>query len=280
MTAVGVVAASLVALAATMAAPAGNNADVGWIAFEERFYYEGGDSWEIFVIRPDGSRRRRVTPTSLPGDKVEAEWSPDGTKIVFRLVMRGLYVIDLDGTGPRRLTGVAGDSGPAWSPDGGRIAFYRRSAIWTMRADGTRPRRLARAGGGPISYDDGGPAWAPDGRRLVFERGLDLWVVNADGSGLARLARGGFRPDWSPRGRRILFENKRADGSAGISVINRDGRGRRQLRAGGHNPTWSPDARRIAFDVSGIYVMSASGRNVHRIMRGPPETGRASWGPA
>ena len=267
--------AALAALAVAMAAPAGNNANAGWIAFDERYFHQS-DSWEIFVIRPDGSRRRRVTPTSLPGDKAEAAWSPEGTKIVFRLVGDGLYVINLDGTGLGRLTAGASDSGPAWSPNGRRIAFYRRNAIWTMRADGTRQRRLAPASGSR-SYLYGGPAWAPNGARLVFERGNDLWAVNADGSRLARFARSGLRPDWSPRGRRILFES--GDGSGGISVINRDGSGRRQLQDWGHNPTWSPDARRIAFDISGIYVMSASGRNARRIMKGYPETGRASWGP-
>jgi len=274
-----VLVAALIALAVTVAAPAGNNADAGWIAFDERFWYDGGDSWEIFVVRPDGSQRRRVTPTSLGGDKADASWSPDGTKVVFRLVGRGLYVINVDGTGLDRVTSGATDSGPAWSPDGRRIAFYRRNSIWTMRTDGTRPRRLAPAGG-PNAYLHGGPAWAPGGAWLVFERANDLWAVKTDGSRLTRLARGGLRPDWSP-GQRILFEAAAGSGggSSGISVINRDGSGRRQLSNGGHNPTWSPDLRRIAFDVEGIYVMSASGRNVRKIMRGSAQTGRASWGP-
>ncbi len=53
--------------------------------------------------------------------------SPDGTKIVFSSNRDGegdLYVINIDGTGERRLTSGGGDDGSAsWSPDGTEIVF-------------------------------------------------------------------------------------------------------------------------------------------------------------
>ena len=43
-------------------ASAAGTAGDGWIAFSNRVYYKsGGDSWEVFVVRPDGSGERRVT---------------------------------------------------------------------------------------------------------------------------------------------------------------------------------------------------------------------------
>lgn len=62
----------------------------------------------------------------------DADWSPDGTQIVFTSERDGnleLYLIDVDVTGkpfesPRRLTDNSSvDLWPAWSPDGSRIVF-------------------------------------------------------------------------------------------------------------------------------------------------------------
>jgi len=50
----------------------------------------------------------------------EPTWSPDGSKIAF-VRKDGIYVMNADGSGQRRLTDAGG--GPAWSPDGSKIAF-------------------------------------------------------------------------------------------------------------------------------------------------------------
>jgi hypothetical protein len=55
-----------------------------------------------------------------------------------------IYVVHSDGTGLRRL--AAGARGPAWSPDGARIAYVSLSArggLWVMDADGSGKRRVA-----------------------------------------------------------------------------------------------------------------------------------------
>jgi TolB protein len=79
--------------------------------------------------------------------------------------------------------------------------------IWTMRADGSRLRRLTRN-----RIEDRCPSWSPDGRWIAFTRRnvypLDLFVMRADGSGLRRVLklRGTDScPMWSPDGRRLVF---------------------------------------------------------------------------
>src|SRR5690348_14850117 len=62
----------------------------------------------------------------------------------------------------RRLTNNSAlDSGPAWSPDGSRIAFWSnrdgKSEIYVMNADGSDVRRLTNN-----LFDDYGPKWSPD----------------------------------------------------------------------------------------------------------------------
>ena len=81
------------------------------------------------------------------------------------------------------------DVGPAWSPDGSKIAFVKTTyynqgsnwgVIWVMNADGSNMVKLT---------DDteklNSPAWSPDGNKIVFVGPVnksDIWVMNADGS--------------------------------------------------------------------------------------------------
>jgi TolB protein len=90
---------------------------------------------------------------------------------------------------------------PAWSPDGGRIAFASTrdgdsattgSDIYVIRADGTNIRRLTRDQK-PVGH----PRWSPDGRQLVFRSTgdrvagtaaeVELYVVGADGTDMRRI---------------------------------------------------------------------------------------------
>ena len=121
-----------------------------------------------------------------------------------------VYVVRSDGRGLRRL--AANARGPAWSPDGSRIAYASLSArggVWVMNADGSGKRRVTPAPGGTDWV-----AWSPDGRRILFSTtafsGADtLDVVNTDGGGLKSVFTSssgiaGYTPAWAPDGR-IFF---------------------------------------------------------------------------
>ena len=75
-------------------------------------------------------RRRLEDQTRLTNDAATdawADWSPDGTKIVFQSDRDGnseIYVMNADGTDLTRITNnAATDQFPAWSPDGSKITF-------------------------------------------------------------------------------------------------------------------------------------------------------------
>ena len=93
-------------------------------------------------------------------DAEDPAWSPDGTRIAFQSKRDGnqeIYVINVDGTGLRRLTNhPAVDGRPAWSPDSQWIAFESerdgKLDIYIMRADGTDVRR--------VTTNDGKNGWA------------------------------------------------------------------------------------------------------------------------
>ena len=149
--------------------------------------------------------------------------------------------MDADGSGVTRLIDddAYDDLSPDWSPDGQRIAFYRRDAlesggdgdadIYVMNADGSEVTRLT-----DNNAADYFPAWSPDGRRIAFssdrdgdyrDGNRDIYVMNADGSGVTRLTDDDARDDdpaWSPDGQRIAFRYDR-EGNADIYVMNADG---------------------------------------------------------
>ncbi len=73
------------------------------------------------------------------------------------------------GAKPRRLTAGDKDSGPAWSPDGGLIAFTAKRKddevpqLYVIAPDGGEARRVTKLSTGCASV-----RWFPDGRRVAF----------------------------------------------------------------------------------------------------------------
>lgn len=142
----------------------------------------------IWVIRGDGSGRRRLTST-LPeterqpccGLDDRPSWSPDGRRIVFHrewITSDGqpvdLYAVDVNTRRLERLTHSPdrGEFNPSWSPDGHQIAFDDDDFnIVILNLSTHRLKRLTdaqRYGFTPFSS----PGWSPNGKRLVFTMDL------------------------------------------------------------------------------------------------------------
>lgn len=87
--------------------------------------------------------------------------SPDGKSIAFWSNRDGnqeIYVMNVDGTGQRRLTdNPASDANPAWSPDGTKILFHSDRGgnrdLYVMNADGSNPRAVTSDLGDDIAPD-------------------------------------------------------------------------------------------------------------------------------
>lgn len=160
----------------------------------------------IYVMNAaDGSQVRRVTslPPAASLDHVP-RFSPDGTRLVFTRDVDeaswagALYVVNLDGSGLRKIT--PGDLYPGdadWSPDGTRIVFEASDpqspfgGVWIVGSDGSELRNVTATASGVGALDGfSDPVWSPDGSLILVLHG----VHSDDGSfiqgGLATI-----RPD-------------------------------------------------------------------------------------
>jgi Tol biopolymer transport system component len=203
-----------------------------------RWYRPGRDAPDVFMANADGSDLKVVMR-----DAAMPAWSPNGKLIAFanlRLDSRGISIVDVDealrGMHAVRVVTRTDDSVPeelpAWSPDGGRIAFTSQrdgnSDIWTVDVDGTHLRNLTSK---DLSLDSD-PTWSPRGGFIAFgsnresssEGGGDIYVMRADGSDVQRLTFGdsAYAPAWSPDDCGIAFNSLRS-GTSEIYVMRSDG---------------------------------------------------------
>jgi Tol biopolymer transport system component len=225
-----------------------------------------------------------------------------------------IYAMEPDGSGVTRVVdlGVSTiEDGPAWSPDGTRIAFSAGSGagndLYVVDADGSEIDQLTDS-----STSDSDPAWSPDGSRILFSRDRagwpghsQIWAMDADGSdeelliatppGSDEFPPGSAAdPAWSPDGAAIAY-TRTDEGivTNELVVANSRGSGAERIyaRPSGNvtSPDWSPAGGRIAFSVSAftgelsqydVHAVDADGRNDSPLADDPsvPELDPA-WSP-
>lgn len=175
--------------------------------------YRGGN-WDVYSIGVDGTNERNLT--RHPRTDTYPAWSPDGREIAFHSTRDGesnqlsanweIYVMNADGSNPRRLTHSPKlDWLPSWSPDGKTIAFWStRDGTWEvylMDRDGANQRRLTTNSGAAKGISRA--AWSPDGHFIAFssptgKEGFEIRVVGVDTDYRARFALPGSNhsPAW------------------------------------------------------------------------------------
>ena len=164
----------------------------------------GENSPSIFVIDPDGSGMTRVTQEDRREDRYPT-WSPDG-RIAFRARVGwgktsnlDILMIGVDGSDETNVTNSPdNEETPAWSPDGGRIAYAHGGQIYVLN--------LASQSVVPLTQGTE-PTWSPDGRLLAFHRstpvGAGIWAIEVASCMEAPIGKPGHpsdnHPSWSVR---------------------------------------------------------------------------------
>lgn len=197
----------------------------------------------------------------------ESESGIAATRIAFRRRSAdgtsALYIVDSDGRNPRRVsTGASQIYSPAFSPDGGRIAYTIQDEsgdFALMEVNLVTGRRRTIEAGASL-YNT--PSFTPDGR-LAFAKVVgDGPEIFLDGAGQLTETRGAaLNPSFSPDGEWFAFEAdplnqqqiyvQRVAGGR-PRMISRYVRNERTNAAG---PDWSPTGERVVYAafVEGVY---------------------------
>ena len=206
--------------------------------------------------------------TTWPGLDCNPAFSPNGQSIAYSSDHTGTFEIFAKSLAPGgREVQLTNDGqqnfDPAWSPDGGYIAYYsmKRHAIFVMPALGGVPRQLTEFGSHPV--------WSPDGQLLAFQGvsspdlgatsmgSSTIWIVNSQGGTPRQITRTSYppgsqySPSWSADGKRIAFLNFDTV-SPQVWSVAVDGTGLQAItdrRTGDKSwPIYAPDGKSIYYN--------------------------------
>ena len=216
----------------------------------------GGIGIALFLLLP------ALMPA--PASAQSSAWPAADGMLVFRSDRNGgsgVYLLDPGTSATTSLNTKAGtsESQPAWSPEGERIAFIRRTGrnrrpdLFVMTAAGRARTRLTSS-----ALAERDPSWSPNGTMLVYAArtsaigDFHVFLAKADGSARVQLTgRDGRAPVFSPDGSKIAFVSERDGGFPELYVMNANGRNERRLTHNtliDGNPSWSPDGTHVVFE--------------------------------
>ncbi len=214
------------------------------------------------------TREFEVVPfTSEIGAEYEADFSPDGSQVVYAGSVdppggrTGIFVRAVSGGQPRRVAvSPAYSASPKWSPDGASIAFVRSVSpevrdVVVIPTGGGAERIVTQINGVSLT-------WARSGREIgVIDREsradpLSVYVVTLDGGSRRRLTFpaagtwGDIYAAFSPDGRHLAIARYKSFGNGDVYIVNAAGGEPRRLtfnEVWNYGFAWTPDSGRIVF---------------------------------
>jgi len=152
------------------------------------------DFWkvDIAIMNADGSNLN-VIPAPLAMYLAHPSFSPDGSKLTAQFYGAGfggdagIFIMNADGTDPRRITpggadGIAAER-PAFSPDGNQIVFSSvgEMGVYIVNTDGSGLKKLTDYGWDPLFVGD----------RIMFVKQDQIYKMKLDGTEVSRVTQNG-----------------------------------------------------------------------------------------
>lgn len=192
-----------------------------------------GGHCSVWLVRPDGSGQRRLTPACdrpapACADYSHASFAPDGRHVVLQrwkesLQASDIVSVDLRGKETvilKRAPGLSGLSSPQISPNGRLLLFKGvnaadHQALFVRPLSGGSSKRVT-----PWRMEVAGGDWSPDGTRILFQSrsrsgevlvpGTAMYQVRADGTELDKVSNVPptsyvIAGSYSPDGRWIVY---------------------------------------------------------------------------
>lgn len=266
----------------------------------------------IYLIPANGGSARKIyNPTgAIEWDRASLSWSPDGKKLIFpdgksASSPSQIFELAVDTLQAHNITSPPehwdGDIGPAFSPDGRKVAFVRAIEaairdVYVMNADGSDLHR--------VTFDNRyveSLTWDVDGRSIIFssDRGgrPSLWRLALEkGAAPERIEVGGedaTGPAVAAKGNRLAYSQSKSNwsimqvalkGSAPKAAASR----LKPLLSStlqDSSPHYSPDGSRIAFQswragTQEIWLCNSDGSSPVKLTSfDGPLAGSPSWSP-
>jgi Tol biopolymer transport system component len=274
-----IAAATLVVAAAAGSSHAAASRRTGMIAFL-RLDKSPGSGASLFVVRPDGSGLRQLTPEGTRVWPLYA-WSPDGRFIAYIDQHRKVWLVRPDGSGRRLLpNSPPGSTALSWSPEGTRLAITAscpkarcsRLRLYVVPISGRAQVRLPA--GKNLGWD---VSWSAKGDEIYYDNG-GIWAIHPDGTGRRKLSPVGNAGSLSPDGSQFVFGVSRY---RSFGVVNADGTGFHLVTRYAYTEygeAWSPTGHRILYGRAGrqgIYLIDPDSRNNRLVTRDSPP--QAEW---
>ncbi len=190
------------------------NRDGSRFVYSQHIRTDPAAVWRVELAGPGGSPVGKSKIISSQFPELDAQPSPDGTRIVWMSMRTGseeIFVSDIAGHDQKQLTHLDRYSGtPRWSPDGKWIAFdsYKpggHAEILLVDAEGRNLHLVISA-----PFDCAVPSWSRNGKAIYYsgnQNGVfQVWRHSLDnGNDLQMTKQGGFDPLESYDGKTIYY---------------------------------------------------------------------------